>query len=192
MPRPKCMHNLSRSRCEICNKCPHGRRKNFCYDCGGKSLCMEHRYQKHLCIKCVGSCVCVHKRRRSECPECKPSLLCPCGLKKKSCDICNPGRLCEHGKQKWTCTSCFTEEGGSFAQIRKHTPTPSCRALQAAWRKKVKPAIGPDLGFARFLARKASQIRFLDKWMVACWRGELQIVDIEKPVVIIKPAEDID
>ena len=60
-------------------KCPHGRRKSQCKDCGGSGRCMTdkwgtemcpHGREKRRCKECGGSAICPHGRRKSRCKEC--------------------------------------------------------------------------------------------------------------------------
>ncbi len=50
-------------------KCPHGRRKSRCIECGGSSIC-EHNRERGKCSECGGASICEHKRQRSQCGEC--------------------------------------------------------------------------------------------------------------------------
>ena len=52
--------------------CPHGRRRDNCKECGGKSFC-EHGQRRSTCKECGGSSICKHGRRRSDCKDCKDS-----------------------------------------------------------------------------------------------------------------------
>ena len=56
-------------------KCPHGKRKSRCKECGGSSICM-HGKQKSTCKECGGSSICMHGKRKSTCKECGGSRLC--------------------------------------------------------------------------------------------------------------------
>ncbi len=47
----------------------HGRRKQICKECGGKSLC-SHGRRKYICKDCGGKGICVHGRRKYICKEC--------------------------------------------------------------------------------------------------------------------------
>ncbi len=51
------------------NKCPHGRERKHCKECGGSSIC-EHNRIRSQCKDCNGSQICEHKRRRNQCREC--------------------------------------------------------------------------------------------------------------------------
>ena len=51
--------------------CVHGRRHQFCVDCGGVSMC-ECKRRKHLCRDHNGSSICSHGIVRSSCAKCSP------------------------------------------------------------------------------------------------------------------------
>jgi hypothetical protein len=67
--------------------CHHGRQKNKCKDCGGRSIC-QHGRQKSLCKDCGGSSICQHGRQKNKCKDCGGS------------------GVCEHGKQRGQCKDC--------------------------------------------------------------------------------------
>jgi hypothetical protein len=56
-------------------KCPHGRRKTRCIECGGASIC-EHKRQRGRCRECGGASICEHKRQRNTCRECGGTSVC--------------------------------------------------------------------------------------------------------------------
>ena len=49
-------------------RCPHGRQKSICYDCGGTSICV-HQKRRTRCMVCGGGSMCKHGRRKSRCKE---------------------------------------------------------------------------------------------------------------------------
>ena len=51
------------------SKCEHNKRKNECYECGGKSMC-EHQRRKRECSQCNGKSICEHKQIKSICKIC--------------------------------------------------------------------------------------------------------------------------
>ena len=53
-------------------KCPHGRQRYYCKDCGGKGIC-EHGRQRSRCKECGGASICEHSHVRYRCKECKPN-----------------------------------------------------------------------------------------------------------------------
>ena len=72
--------NTCRNKRKARRKCPHGKRKSQCKDCGGASIC-EHGRRKSRCKDCVGASICEHGRRKSTCKDCATLLKCPdCGL----------------------------------------------------------------------------------------------------------------
>uniref|UniRef100_A0A0G4FRF1 Uncharacterized protein n=1 Tax=Chromera velia CCMP2878 TaxID=1169474 RepID=A0A0G4FRF1_9ALVE len=85
--------------------CPHGKRPDRCYDCGGHSVC-EHRREKNRCRECGGSGICTHGRRRTECRECGGASICEHGKRKWRCKDCNGASICTHGKEKNRCRDC--------------------------------------------------------------------------------------
>lgn len=86
-------------------KCPHGKRKDRCRECGGKSFCV-HNKRKSLCVSCGGSELCNHNKEKHKCRECKGSSFCVHDIRKNYCKICGGASLCEHGRQKQHCTDC--------------------------------------------------------------------------------------
>ena len=50
-------------------KCPHGRRRSRCKECGGTSIC-EHGRQRSTCKECGGGSICEHKKERRKCSIC--------------------------------------------------------------------------------------------------------------------------
>jgi len=92
----------------IHKKCPHGRQKRYCKECGGSGIC-EHGRQKSQCKECGGSGICEHGRQKSYCKECGGSGICEHGRQKSQCKECGGSGICEHGRQKSYCKEC----GGS-------------------------------------------------------------------------------
>jgi len=68
-------------------KCPHGKRRTLCKECGGTQLC-AHGNRKDYCKECGGSQICVH------------------GKNKRNCKNCGGRNCCEHGKLKQNCQKC--------------------------------------------------------------------------------------
>jgi len=95
------------------NKCPHGKRKSRCVDCGGSAIC-EHKKIKIQCKECGGSQICIHKKLKTICKECGGGSLCEHNKKRSVCKECGGGSFCEHNKLKTQCKEC----GGS--QICEH------------------------------------------------------------------------
>jgi hypothetical protein len=73
------------------NKCPHGKQKCLCKQCGGVSIC-KHGRERNTCKECGGSSICEHGRRRPICKE------------------CGGASICEHGRQKSQCKECMNDE----------------------------------------------------------------------------------
>ena len=68
-------------------KCPHGKRRMLCIDCGGTQICV-HGNRKDYCKECGGTQICVH------------------GKNKRNCRNCGGRNCCEHGKLKQNCLKC--------------------------------------------------------------------------------------
>ena len=62
----------SRNASSECNKCPHGRTRNMCRECGGASIC-EHNRRRRQCRECGGSSICEHGHLRAHCWSCDPA-----------------------------------------------------------------------------------------------------------------------
>jgi hypothetical protein len=73
------------------NKCPHGRKRNMCKECGGASIC-EHNRLRNTCKECDGASICEHGRRRITCKECDGS------------------QICQHNRMRNTCKDCMNHE----------------------------------------------------------------------------------
>lgn len=107
----KCPHGRKKSLCKECGGaglCPHGKRKNYCKDCGGASIC-EHGKRKNICKECGGAGLCSHGRQNQTCKIC--SEKCSHGKMKCRCEVCNEeckqvSIHCPHGNQKNQCTEC--------------------------------------------------------------------------------------
>jgi len=70
------------------NKCPHGREKSICKDCGGSQICF-HKRQKNKCIDCDGSDICFHKRQKNKCIDCDGSDICLHNKHRQYCKKCS-------------------------------------------------------------------------------------------------------
>jgi len=91
-------------------KCPHGKQKSVCSDCGGSGLC-QHARQKSRCTDCGGSV----------------QAKCPHGKQKSVCKDCDGSGLCQHGRRKDQCTQCQTlaeiaglDMGGTTMTVRRY------------------------------------------------------------------------
>lgn len=89
------------------NKCPHGKRKAFCKDCGGSIFCV-HRRQKRSCKECDGGIFCEHGRQTSRCKACGGAAICEHGRLRQGCKECGGSGICEHGSHKSACRVCGT------------------------------------------------------------------------------------
>lgn len=81
----KCRELARQSR--IKNRCSHGRRKDYCHDCGGTQICL-------------------HDKRKLECKDCNGSQICSHNKLKSCCKDCNGSRICIHEKRKDYCKTC--------------------------------------------------------------------------------------
>ena len=95
------------------DKCPHGKQKQKCKECGGSQIC-EHGNWKYQCKECGVVQKCPHGRRKYQCKECGGSQICPHDKQKSACKDCGGSSICEHNRHKSTCKDC----GGS--QICEH------------------------------------------------------------------------
>ena len=88
-------------------KCPHGRRRAYCKECGGGSIC-EHGRRRDRCKDCDGSQICEHGRERYRCKDCDGSSICEHGRRRSECNICDPcgGSICEHSRERVSCPIC--------------------------------------------------------------------------------------
>lgn len=90
---------------KVAKKCPHGKQKQYCGDCGGSQMCV-HKRQKRQCRDCGGANYCSHGTRKSRCRECKGSEICCHSRFVSSCRTCGPQYFCKHNKEKSRCTDC--------------------------------------------------------------------------------------
>ena len=113
---PKCPHGKRRSRCKECGGgsiCVHGRVRYLCKECGGSEIC-EHGRHRYSCKECGGSNICEHGRQRSQCKECGGGSICEHGRRRSRCKECGGGSICVHDRERSICKEC----GGS--QICEH------------------------------------------------------------------------
>lgn len=86
-------------------KCPHGRRKYHCKDCGGTGIC-EHGKHRFVCIQCNGSQICQHDRVIGQCRQCNGKQICQHQRVRAQCRDCGGSSFCEHGRVRCRCKSC--------------------------------------------------------------------------------------
>jgi hypothetical protein len=122
-------------------KCPHGRRKACCKECGGGSIC-QHGRIRSVCKECGGGGICQHDRARHSCRECisatansppasaKQRPKCPHGRRKAQCKECGGGSICEHGRIRSVCKECggasICQHGRGRSQCRDCGGTSVC------------------------------------------------------------------
>ena len=76
-PSQVCAHGRRRDRCKACQGksfCEHGRARNRCKECGGSQIC-EHKRLRQYCKECGGSQICEHDRVRYQCKQCKKECI---------------------------------------------------------------------------------------------------------------------
>ena len=93
-------------------KCPHGKRKSECQECGGIGLC-EHRKRRSQCKECEGASICIHKIVRSQCKECTPNG----HLRKVVADRMNKALGADKNRDVLGCLGC------SIIEFRTHIET---------------------------------------------------------------------
>lgn len=106
--KPKCPHGKRKSYCTQCGGsevCEHGKRKSRCILCGGTEIC-QHGKRKEICKLCDGSSLCIHGRQKIKCRDCNGSQICIHGKRKERCSLCGGKGLCIHNKQKEYCKLC--------------------------------------------------------------------------------------
>jgi hypothetical protein len=87
-------------------KCPHGRQKVYCKECGGGSICEHNRRRSH-CKHCGGGSLCSHERIRSTCKDCGfGPKKCPHGRQKAYCKECGGSGICLHNRRRTRCKEC--------------------------------------------------------------------------------------
>jgi hypothetical protein len=97
-------------------KCPHGRRKYYCVECGGTGLC-EHKRRRATCIECGGASICEHKRQRVRCVECGGASICEHKRQRAACIECGGADICEHKRQRASCIECG---GARICEHKRH------------------------------------------------------------------------
>lgn len=129
----KCPHGRRRSRCKQCGGseiCEHGRQRSRCKECGGASIC-EHSKRRSECKICEGSQICEHSKRRSQCKQCEGSQICEHDRQRSQCKECAGGSICEHSKRRSQCKQCkgcqICEHNRQPLQCIKCTPSIACQ-----------------------------------------------------------------
>ena len=99
-------------------RCPHGKHKQNCRECGGSAFC-EHDKFKSKCKECGGSHICEHGKRKYHCRDCGGLAFCQHDKEKKRCKECGGSGICQHDKQKASCAECnnFTCDIGECAKF---------------------------------------------------------------------------
>jgi hypothetical protein len=101
-----CEHGVKhRSWCKVCGACPHGRKRSYCKECGGKGIC-EHGRRRTRCKECGWGAICEHGGERSKCKECGGGEICEHGRRRTQCKECGGASICEHGRIRYQCKEC--------------------------------------------------------------------------------------
>ena len=106
--RKRCPHGKHKSFCKECGGsqiCPHDKLKQNCRECGASRFC-EHDKLKSKCKECGGSHICEHGKRKYHCRDCGGLAFCQHDKEKKRCKECGGSGLCQHDKQKAICAEC--------------------------------------------------------------------------------------
>ena len=108
------------------NKCPHGKRKTCCVECGGASIC-SHGKQKSRCVDCGGVGICEHEKIRSRCVLCGGGSICKHGKLRERCVECGGSQICEHERRKDKCNICkdpvkYCDHNAERSRCRRCTP----------------------------------------------------------------------
>ena len=129
-------------------RCPHGRQRSQCGDCGGQGVCAHNRVRT-MCVKCGGRGICHHGRQRYSCRECGGRNICIHGRHRRICKDCGGGSLCEHGRQKRQCRECG---GAAICEHGKYRSTClSCRGSAICEHGRIRRQCS-DCGGAAFCA----------------------------------------
>ena len=109
-------------------KCPHGRERHRCKECGGKGIC-SHNQERRKCVDCKGSAICAHGRQKYRCkycdensvvsnwvsprvdsvsssPKCSIRMICPHNKRIHDCVECDGIQICGHKRIQRTCRIC--------------------------------------------------------------------------------------
>ena len=104
-------HDRRRKCCIPCKarrdarRCPHGRQRAACKDCGGGSIC-EHGRRRNRCKDCGGSSICEHDRLRATCKACGGTSICIHDRRRQYCKECDGASFCEHDRRRHICRDC--------------------------------------------------------------------------------------
>ena len=86
-------------------RCPHGKQKHYCKECGGSQICPHERIKRY-CKECEGKLICSHNRVKYTCKECGGKGICQHRINKRKCKECGGKGICQHGRQKYFCKEC--------------------------------------------------------------------------------------
>jgi len=97
--------NINKKKIVVKKKCPHGKQKSMCKDCGGVGVCV-HGKRKQVCKECNGSGFCTHGKLKYRCKDCGGGAICIHGQRNTDCRQCGGSGICVHGKNKYRCVEC--------------------------------------------------------------------------------------
>ena len=166
---PKCPHGKRRCRCKECGGgsiCEHDRIRYECKQCGGASICEHDRIRSH-CKECGGGSICEHGKQRGRCKECGGSQICEHDRERSRCKECGGGSICEHGGRRSLCKECG---GGEICEHEKErSKCPICDPcghaihLRRKRRYKVTKAKNPTCTLEDLCMTPKDWVRYLHK-----------------------------
>jgi hypothetical protein len=86
-------------------KCPHGKQKDYCVECGGNGIC-SHGKQHYYCKECGGKGICEHNLTKRCCKICNPNYYCIHDRVKRFCRDCGGVDICIHNNRRQICIEC--------------------------------------------------------------------------------------
>ena len=165
----KCPHGKRRCRCKECGGasiCEHGRQRSRCKECGGASIC-EHGRQRYFCKECGGGAICEHGRRRVRCKECGGASICDHGRERYKCKECGGASICDHGRVRSRCKECGGSEICEHGKERSKCPIcDPCRHaihLRRTRRYKVTKTKNPTGALEDLCMTPKDWVRYLHK-----------------------------
>jgi hypothetical protein len=129
-------------------KCPHGKPKSRCVDCGGSCIC-EHGKEKHQCRECKGSKFCVHDKQKQTCRLCGGTLICEHGIQRPRCSACTTTE--QKLNSKYWCIVCLDT---LLSKNRRRSGVKLCNACDQTCPQRIEKVIRPllieEVGFEPF------------------------------------------
>ena len=115
-------------------RCPHGKDKPYCKECGGSRICIHGKYRPY-CKDYKGSQICPHNRVIYSCKDCG---CCPHGRVKRYCKECKGSAICEHNRVKYTCKT--VEEKASVNMERIKDTVKTVKVAESALTERINLA----------------------------------------------------